>query len=78
MNVGTGSALQQLADDRLQGRLRERVEELRRAGKPWREVAATVSEEAGLGIATSTLHTWAAWGGWDVDAPAGKPAGVAS
>jgi hypothetical protein len=70
MDEETGSALQQLADTKLDGRLRERVEAHRRKGDGWREIAVALSEETRLGIAKSTLHRWAEEGGWDVN-PAG-------
>ena len=71
MDEETGSALQQLADDRLNGRLRDHVEQLRRDGgdgRPmgWREIATKLSEKTRLGIGKSTLHRWAEEGGWDV------------
>lgn len=63
------TALQQLADDRLDGRLRELVEELRSQKLGWRPVAAHVSEKARLGIGYETLRGWAERGGWAVDKP---------
>jgi hypothetical protein len=70
MDAETGSAKQQLADTRLNGRLRERVEAHRHNGDGWREIAVALSEETRLRIAKSTLHRWAEEGGWDVN-PAG-------
>lgn len=76
MDEETGSALQQLADDRLNGELRDWVEQLRRDGadgKPmgWRDIATLVSAKTRLGVAKSTLHRWAEEGDWDVN-PAGS------
>lgn len=69
MDEETGSALQQLADTKLGGRLRERVEAMRHRGADagWREIAAELSEETGLSIGKSTLHRWAEEAGWDVN-----------
>lgn len=63
------TALQQLADDRLNGQLRSRVEQLRSEGLGWRPVAAKISEETRLGIGYETLRGWAERGGWAVGKP---------
>lgn len=67
MDAETGSALQQLADTKLSGRLRDRVEAMRRIGEGWREIATALSAETGLSIGKSTLHRWAEEGSWDVN-----------
>jgi hypothetical protein len=66
------TALQQLADDRLGGRLRERVEELRAAGLGWRPVAVQIAEETRLGVGYETVRNWAERGGWNVDKPTSR------
>ena len=63
------SPLRQLADDRLGGRLREYVEQLRAEGNGWRPVAAKLSAKAHLGIGYETVRGWAERGGWNVDKP---------
>lgn len=63
------TALQQLADERLDGGLRSLVEELRSQSLGWRPVAAAVSKKTRLGIGYETLRGWAERGGWTVDKP---------
>jgi len=66
MDEQSGTALQQLVDLRLGGRLQDRVETLRRDEQGWRKVAAAISDEAGLRVGYESLRNWARSGDWDV------------
>ena len=63
----TPSPLMQLADERLGGKLRDRVEELRSSGQGWRPVAETINREARLSITHEALRQWAIRNGWIVE-----------
>lgn len=66
MDEQTGTALQQLVDLRLDGRLQDRVEALRKDEQGWRKVAAAISAEARLSVGYETLRNWARAGEWNV------------
>lgn len=62
------SAMQQLANERMRGKLRDRVEHLRMAdGRSWREVREVIAAEANLPTVThESIRQWAIRSGWDV------------
>lgn len=66
MDEQTGTALQQLVDLRLDGRLQDRVEALRKDEQGWRKVATAISDAAGLSVGYETLRNWARAGDWNV------------
>jgi hypothetical protein len=55
--MATETSLFRMADRMLNGRLREFVQESRRAGKPWRDIAAELRDQ-GADVSHETLRSW--------------------
>lgn len=64
---GVRTSLYRLADERLDGRLGERIAELRAESLSWSHVAMELAVESGLRLTPETLRTWARQLGIDTE-----------